>query len=240
MLILNENSLSEGERAELQRFGEKVFNRSFKFLPTPTDAGLVVFTAGDDLTRQLRDACEELGIVNIRVLEKLKQFATELSVCLDEVDSDISKNVIRSLVVIVWSMISPAGEGAPGLSYLVDKRGKQSFAVEPISTSAEEDRWGVLLDAFGFASCDDFISLFRSARGDDRRSVILGCLEPRKFINATDRQRSIVSKATAALVSIGRESPLNAHRLAAFQVRIPEKAKLKVASVPNSDDDPDE
>jgi hypothetical protein len=76
-------------------------------------------------------------------------------------------------------------------------------------------------EALAKLTVEDFKRLFRTMRGDDRRTLIMGCLEPRKISNATPQQRSIASNAEAALIAIGRESALNAHRLAAFQVRIP-------------------
>ena len=335
-------------------------------------------------TAELREACVALGIVNIRVLEKIKQFAVELTTLLKGVDVGVSRAVVRSLVVIVWSILSPEGEGAPTLAFLLEKREKQAFGFDKIETTAEEDRWGGLLDAYGFTFCDEFDKeliegirngffdeaaltpgiekylkdaaahraqtaataawepfhgsfddnaeevatsifngyitniahitpinlsaavkilkdighharahmlldkyivenegkasfdldedpfgskvrdadvraafarrakataplptaleaarriykggwssrdeevlgrltvenfkqLFHSMQGDDRRTLIMGCLEPRKISNATPQQRSISSNAEAALVEIGRESVLNAHRLA--------------------------
>jgi hypothetical protein len=144
VLILNENSLSPDDRTEVQRFAEKVFSRSFKFIPTAVESCNVVFDSEDQLTLMLRNSCEELGVVNIRVLEKIRQFATELFVLLKDVDAEVSKSALRSLVVIVWSILSPEGEGAPTLSYLVDTRERQSRGTDNIDTSKEEDRWGAL------------------------------------------------------------------------------------------------
>ena len=156
VLILNDNSLTDDEKAEFQRFSEKVIDQSFRFVPNATESAAIAFGIHDDLGLQLREACTELGIVNIRVMSKIDRYARELRNLLSAVDPEIIKGVMRSLVVIVWTIISPEGEGAPSLSYLMGKRRKQSLGFEKIETTVEEDKLGVTLSKYGFTHCDDF------------------------------------------------------------------------------------
>jgi hypothetical protein len=155
VLILNDNSLTDEEKAEFHRFSEKVINRSFQFDPTAAEAAAIAFPAKDDLSRDLRQACEELGIVNIRLMAKIDRYARDLMKVIREVDPTVARNVMRSLVVIVWSMLSPRGEGAPDLAYL-KRRGGLFVPTDDSTSTLEEDGWGELLAAYGFTSCDDF------------------------------------------------------------------------------------
>ena len=70
-------------------------------------------------------------------------------------------------------------------------------------------------------SVDEFVGFFRSMRGKERTDFIFGSLAFRKLGGRTPRQQQIADNALSALVKIGRESPLNAHRLKAYNVTLP-------------------
>jgi hypothetical protein len=70
-------------------------------------------------------------------------------------------------------------------------------------------------------SVDEFVRFFKSMRGKGRTDFIFGSLAFRKLGGRTPRQQQIADNALSALVKIGRESPLNAHRLKAYNVTLP-------------------
>jgi hypothetical protein len=156
VLILNENSLDEEEQAEFHRYAEKVINKEFMFNPSPEDSAKIAFPGSDSLSQSLRESCSELGIINIRVMTRIGSFARELEKLIVGIDDSIRKNVIRSLVVLVWSIASPIGEGAARLDYLVQKRRDQYFGIKKIQFTEEESACGILLTEYGFTGCDEF------------------------------------------------------------------------------------
>ena len=69
-------------------------------------------------------------------------------------------------------------------------------------------------------SVDDFIELFREAKGADQAVMVRGCLAFRRIVNASERQSHITETAQAALVKIGEERPLNAHRITKYGITV--------------------
>ena len=67
-------------------------------------------------------------------------------------------------------------------------------------------------------SVDDFVMLFKEAKGDDQSVLVNGSIGFRRIMNATERQRRITETAQAALVKIGKESALNASRMKKYGI----------------------
>ena len=155
VLILNEDSLEEKERAEFQRYSEKVLNRTIQFLPTEAEAVTIAFPDRDPLSAELRSYCEKIGITNIRIMFRLPSIAEELLEIIKEADQDIKSAVLKSLVVLVWATLSPPGEGAPTLAYLKEKRLMSFMGDDEAKFSPEEVEWNVLLNDYGFSHCDE-------------------------------------------------------------------------------------
>jgi hypothetical protein len=154
VLILNENSLDKDELEEFRRYSEKVIDATFRFSSTPEESAMIAFRGSDDLTKTLRAGCIQLQITNIRVLNKIRSYATRLSPLIADLDAEFKIAILRSLIVIAWSMVSPQGEGSPNLSYLTEKRRKQYFALGNEQYTPEEQAWGDLLTRYGFTECD--------------------------------------------------------------------------------------
>lgn len=156
VLILNENNLEKVDREQFALYSEKVIDMTFKFEPTATEAAAIAFPNTDELSERLRQASTELGITNIRVLIKIGDHARNLTSLLKDIDPHVSAGVLRSLVVIAWSILSPGDEGAPKLEYLLDRRHDQHFGAKKQEFTDAETAWGALLDLYGFTSADEF------------------------------------------------------------------------------------
>ncbi len=65
---------------------------------------------------------------------------------------------------------------------------------------------------------DQFYSLFREQRGDDRHSAVEGCFL--KIAGLTDRQKLIREKAKEALVRIAKDSDLNRLRMKTYRLQV--------------------
>ena len=155
VLILNEDTLDVNELAEFKRYSEKVINSSFQFDPAPAESAAIAFPNNDALSHDLREACIQLEITNIRVMQKIGRHARNLMELLKDVDPDITKNVIRSLVVITWAIITPKGEGAPSLKYISRDR-FASLSGDHEENYAEDSKFDSLLERYGFSHFDEF------------------------------------------------------------------------------------
>jgi hypothetical protein len=60
-------------------------------------------------------------------------------------------------------------------------------------------------------------------RGKERSKFIFGSLAFRNMGGRTPRQQQILDNALSALIKIGQENPLNAHRLKAYNLTLPQQ-----------------
>jgi len=75
-------------------------------------------------------------------------------------------------------------------------------------------------EALAKLSVDDFIALFKETKGADQAVLVKGCLAFRRIINASERQSHITETAQTALLKIGEESALNAHRIVKYGITV--------------------
>ncbi|MBV1702212.1 MAG: hypothetical protein KGQ46_10370 [Hyphomicrobiales bacterium] len=157
VLILNEDSLKPEELGKFNLYSEKVIDFSLQFEPTPVESAAIAFPKeNDQLSNNLRQACEQLGITNIRVMHKIGFFAIRIIELLKDVDQEIVQRVIRSLVVIAWSIITPKGEGAPDFEFISNRNYLHFFANDKAQPTTEEFGWDSVLTRYNFDYFDDF------------------------------------------------------------------------------------
>jgi hypothetical protein len=87
---------------------------------------------------------------------KIDAFARDLMTILNDIDKEVIARVMRSLVLLAWSILSPGDEGAPRLEYLEQKRLAQYSGSKNLEFSDTEIAWGALLDPYGFTHLDEF------------------------------------------------------------------------------------
>lgn len=92
---------------------------------------------------------------------------------------------------------------------------------EGIDRIAGKGGWGSRDEkALADASEDDYYELFRSEKGKHLSSYVNAALQFGRFSNASDQQRKIGKTATSALIRLGKESAINALRVAKFGVDV--------------------
>lgn len=92
---------------------------------------------------------------------------------------------------------------------------------EVLEAIAGKDSWGGNdAEVLANASVDEYFNLFKSEQGRHLGKWINACLKFGRFNNASERDKQIAGKATEALQRIGRESELNARRVAKFGVKV--------------------
>ena len=89
-------------------------------------------------------------------MKKIEEFANDIDILMLGVNDQIRSNVFRTLVVLVWSSISPSGEGAPSLEYVISRNQDAFFVSKPKTLSNEETNWNIILNNYGFYKCDEF------------------------------------------------------------------------------------
>jgi hypothetical protein len=68
--------------------------------------------------------------------------------------------------------------------------------------------------AHSTAPIDEFRRIFKEHNGEQLRKILSGALQFDRISNASAEMREISARAKEALVLIGRESPINARRVA--------------------------
>jgi hypothetical protein len=154
-LLLNEDELDDGGRAEFDGNLEKVIDVKLAFSPTAAEAVANALTAPGSANDQLKANCTRLGIANIRVIKKIERHARQLEPLLAGLHDRVNQQALQSLCLFAWSKYQP--EVAPPLDFLKSKRGGDFAGLgnreEPIS---EEGAWNAMLQVYDFGVIDDF------------------------------------------------------------------------------------
>ena len=152
-VLLNDGELLEGDTATLKKYSEKVFDGFIRFAPEPAYA-----IEASDLTPSsaLRAYCELLGIVNIRVLNKISKLLDQLTSILAPYSDELKKQAAQSVALLGWSVHEP--ELAPKLSYILNERVSFMYGLKKDDKEVEPEvaAWNALLDKAGFSKADDF------------------------------------------------------------------------------------
>ena len=103
-------------------------------------------------------------------------------------------------------------------------RKKQSLKVV-LEKLAERKGWGVDdMDVLANATVDEYYEIFKSTTGRKLYSMVKRSLDFGKPINSSDEHKKVSNSATAALMRIGLESPINRARVKVHGVEIAEEA----------------
>jgi len=151
-LLLNDGALAEGDRAEFDKYLEKVVDISIEFAPSPLDSAEIAIPGDADL--ELRRSLLFLGISNIRVIKKIERLTRILEEALADFDPGVLKAVIKSVTLLGWVTFSR--EDAPTKEFLLHKRRDSVFGLKQnLELNDNEIRWNEILDKFGFDYVDE-------------------------------------------------------------------------------------
>ncbi len=154
VLILNEDAFPDAEKQEFKRFFEKTIDSHVVFSPTPQECIDIAMPAGNTLNDALRPHCLALEISNIRVLKKIERLGAILQSQI--ADAIVLSRALKTVALLGWTKYS--GEAAP-LSFL--KLRGRDYSRELGEKSADEQKWGPLLNRYGFrqmTNLDDVLS----------------------------------------------------------------------------------
>ena len=98
ILLLNADALEEA-KGEFHTYFEKVIDTRLVFAPTAREAANIALAKTDDVSEQLRDGCEVLGISNIRVIKTIERLARQIEPLLKKFAPEVTASAVRSLTL---------------------------------------------------------------------------------------------------------------------------------------------
>jgi hypothetical protein len=163
VLIINDNELG-AESEEFRVHGEKIIDRQLSFVLTPEESFECVFKTGQPHYDLIKSSVLSLKIPNIRILQRIQRFIEDINPYLNGTEKRTSEDVIRSLVLFVWSYYGVAN-GAPDLKFVLNYSTVNSWLKREknIQETDEEKKWSKVLGSYNYfrtEEIDECLSLF--------------------------------------------------------------------------------
>lgn len=153
ILLLNADALEE-DKAEFDKYFEKVIDARLIFDPTAAEATGIALSKRDQISELLRANCIALGISNIRVIKKLERLAKKIEPLLKKFAPEITESAIKSIALFGWSKFQP--DLAPPIDFIRVSSLERYFARDKNKeTPPHELKWDTLLTAYNFTHMDD-------------------------------------------------------------------------------------
>jgi hypothetical protein len=151
IVILNDASLEDSQK-EWDANREKVFSRHLSFAPTSEECVSLVFKKDSEnpMHRHIRDALIELQLTNIRVADRVKSFAEDVSRIIgdEEFSDSTQRKIARSLSLLTYCHMTQ-GEGAPSIAFAFSHGAFSSYFRDKDTEVPEQEKaWGKLLDDY--------------------------------------------------------------------------------------------
>lgn len=195
VMIFNDASLDEALK-EYGQFREKVIDVEVKYAPSPIEASNLVFTKGDRLDERLRELSANLGIRNIRILNKIKEIIDLAMPILNGYEEEILDQVCHTATLAAWCYYSHE-DGVPSYDYLTSI-GYSMFGLDDENKKSEqEQKWDTILTEYGFRHADEFdLAIFEVIESGyiDEESFLNVAAEQNEQVKANKSQNSF-SKA---------------------------------------------
>lgn len=154
-ILLNDEAMSEPDRADFNRLLEKVVDVSLVYDPSPAEALNIAINGDDEISVQLRKSLGLLGVTNIRVIQKIRGLAAKVDDLLKAFRPEIRNQATIACAIGGWSVLEP--DTAPRFSFIYqynsllhDIRGRRN-GEEP-----EFAKWRDVLNRLGFTGAHDF------------------------------------------------------------------------------------
>jgi hypothetical protein len=120
VIILNEEGFGPEGKAEKDRFNgfrEKVLDREVVFNPTVSECADLVFKGKSELHGLASIYAEDLGIINIRILQRLARALDDFIPHLDNARRTVETSLVKSATLLVWCYYGKAA-GAPDFAFV--------------------------------------------------------------------------------------------------------------------------
>jgi len=146
VLLLNEDNLGD-QGLKYREYLEKVVDQAIKFRPTAKESAEAALDATDRLTPSLSAKTVSLGIINIRVIRRIRRFFSHVEPLLAGLHEGVTEAVISSIVLLGWCVFEP--QLAPELERVRRFNQFAGFFGED-QRSLEDKKTDLIIQEYGF------------------------------------------------------------------------------------------
>lgn len=152
VLLLNEEGFDEMRERDFRTHLEKVVDQAVRYTPTAAEAADTALDDADPLKAALSDRVVRLGITNIRVIRRIRNFLSFIERDLAGLHEGVMDRAIAGVALLGWCLFEPGL--APPLEYV---RRRTIFSIMDVGEpTPQEAEWNALLDGYGFDHFDGF------------------------------------------------------------------------------------
>lgn len=157
VIILNDGAFEEKEKDDFETYFEKTVDTHVEFTPTAAECAQIALPSDSKRHKTMREFCKNLQIANIRVVKRIERMVALVEEALPGTDERVLEEAMKTLTLLGWSTY---GEDSPSIEFIADRRMQQIKAANA-EPSANEKKWGALLDEYGFLYLGEFDKVLR-------------------------------------------------------------------------------
>ncbi|RLB70669.1 MAG: hypothetical protein DRH07_08090 [Deltaproteobacteria bacterium] len=154
VLILNDESLSEGSSVDYIKLREKVIDTELRFAPTAEDCVEIVLT-GNKIEQQLGEHIIKLGINNIRIIKKIEKLSALLVPLLKSYEDPVLSQALRTVTLLTWCYYGQ-GNDTPDYNFVSSRNSAFSDLDDEIVLSTQQQIWCSILRNYDNYAVDEF------------------------------------------------------------------------------------
>jgi hypothetical protein len=154
VLILNDESLSEGSSFDYIKLREKVIDTELRFAPTAGDCVEIALSV-NTIARQLGENIVQLGINNIRIIKKIEKLSAVLVPLLKKYEDHVLSQALRTITLLTWCYYGQSN-GTPDYNFVVSRNSAFSALDDEITLSTQQQVWCAVLRNYDNYAIDEF------------------------------------------------------------------------------------
>ena len=154
VLILNDESLSDGSSIDYVKLREKVIDTELRFAPTAKDCVEIALTS-DKVARLLGDNIVKLGINNIRIIKKIEKLSALLAPLLKSYDDQVLLQALRTISLLTWCYYGQSND-TPDYNFVVSRNSAFGDLDDEIALSTQQQVWCAVLRNYDNYAVDEF------------------------------------------------------------------------------------
>jgi hypothetical protein len=157
--------LNDGEEGldDYEKYREKVIDIELAFAPDSEECAEIAYSEKTPNYSRLRELTTSLGIRNIRILKKIERLADLALPMTEELEPEISDQVLHSLVLYAWSYFcSKSNEEIPPLEFITSK-GYALLGIGDEEVSDQQKHWQTTLQGYNYQMADELDILLSEA-----------------------------------------------------------------------------
>jgi len=150
IVLTNYSDLQGEDKDQYDQYQEKVFDRTLTFAP---DAAYCADIALPDDKTGMRDRVIQLGISNIRIINKIRKLVHEVQPVLASFHPSVFDSAVHTLVLAGWMKYT---KGAPPFSFLTNRHtiGISRAIGKDANIDPKLIQWNDTIDAYRFGEPD--------------------------------------------------------------------------------------